>query len=91
MRVWVRVAATSIAVGDPKDPANFPAYRARVAAFFVQRPRDEWVAMFDGPDDNVHPVLDLAEAPEHAVTSDRVLLALVAVWVATFVAAVYVA
>ena len=32
-----------------------------------------------------------AEAPEHAVTSDRVLLALVAVWVATFVAAVYVA
>lgn len=32
-----------------------------------------------------------AEAPEHAVTSDRVLLALVAVWVATFAAAVYIA
>ena len=32
-----------------------------------------------------------AEAPEHAVTSDRVLLGIVAVWAATFAAAVYVA
>ena len=51
-------------LGDPHDRANWPAYRARLAELFATRTRDEWAAMFDGPDDTVMPVLDLEEAPQ---------------------------
>jgi alpha-methylacyl-CoA racemase len=53
-------------LGDPADRANWPAYRAHLAAIFATRTRDEWVAIFQGADDCVQPVLDLEEAPEHA-------------------------
>ena len=52
-------------LGDPADRANWPAYRERMAALFATRPRDAWVELFDGDDDNVQPVLDLLEAPHH--------------------------
>lgn len=52
-------------LGDLYDRANFPAVRSRMAALFVTKTRDEWVALFDGDDDTVQPVLDLEEAPSH--------------------------
>lgn len=47
------------------DRANWPALRAWMAGVLATRTRDEWVALFDGDDDCVQPVLDLAEAPDH--------------------------
>jgi alpha-methylacyl-CoA racemase len=58
-------------LGDGKDRANWPAYRERMAALFATRTRDEWVAIFDGDDDTVQPVLDLEEAPEHPQNRER--------------------
>ncbi len=48
------------------DEARWPALKARLAAAFAARPRDEWCRLFDGSDACVTPVLDLDEAPEHA-------------------------
>ena len=39
--------------------------KAEVAAAFAARPRDEWIALFEGKDACVAPVLSLGEAPEH--------------------------
>ncbi len=58
-------------LGDPQDRANWPAYRARVGEVFATKSRDEWAAIFDGPDDTVMPVLDLLEAPEHPQNVER--------------------
>ena len=52
-------------LGDPNDRAHWPAYRQRMTDLFLTRSRDEWVALFDGADDTVMPVLDLLEAPLH--------------------------
>jgi len=52
-------------LGDPNDRAAFPALRAWMAGLIASRTRDEWVALFDGDDDCVQPVLDLDEAPRH--------------------------
>jgi alpha-methylacyl-CoA racemase len=48
-----------------RDRAGWPALKAKVAAIFKTRTRDEWTALFDGTDACVAPVLSLAEAPEH--------------------------
>jgi alpha-methylacyl-CoA racemase len=47
---------------DRKDPAQWGALRARFAAVFAQRDRDEWAESF-GDDACVTPVLSFAEAP----------------------------
>jgi alpha-methylacyl-CoA racemase len=52
-------------VGDVNDPRNWPALRDWMGGIIAQRRRDEWVALFDGDDDCVQPVLDLLEAPSH--------------------------
>lgn len=39
--------------------------RAAIAARFLQRPRDEWAALFEKTDACVAPVLSLSEAPSH--------------------------
>ncbi|MFV0259162.1 MAG: CaiB/BaiF CoA transferase family protein [Acidimicrobiales bacterium] len=52
-------------LGDPDALAAWPAYRAWMADLIATRTRDEWVALFDGDDDCVQPVLDLLEAPTH--------------------------
>ena len=39
--------------------------KAEVAEAVAQRTRDEWVALFEGKNACVAPVLDLSEAPEH--------------------------
>ncbi len=52
-------------LGDPNDRANWPAFRAWMANLVAGRTRDQWMALFDGDDDCVQPVLELDEAPDH--------------------------
>ena len=47
------------------DIAAWPQLRETLAATFATRTRDEWVAVFDGTDACVAPVLSLTEAPAH--------------------------
>jgi alpha-methylacyl-CoA racemase len=47
---------------DRGDPRNWPELRARLAARFAERTRDEWAAVFAGGDACTEPVLSLAEA-----------------------------
>jgi alpha-methylacyl-CoA racemase len=52
-------------VPSRSDEANWPALKARFAAAFRTRTRDEWAEVFVGTDACVAPVLGLAEAPQH--------------------------
>jgi alpha-methylacyl-CoA racemase len=45
------------------DAASWPRLRALIGARVATRTRDEWVALFEGSDACVAPVLTLAEAP----------------------------
>jgi len=47
------------------DRATWPAMRARFAATFASRTRDEWCAVLEGTDACFAPVLEMDEAPEH--------------------------
>jgi alpha-methylacyl-CoA racemase len=47
------------------DRTRWPELKARFAAAFRARTRDEWAALFDGSDACVTPVLSLEEAPRH--------------------------
>jgi alpha-methylacyl-CoA racemase len=47
------------------DLRAWPRHRDAIAKVFAARPRDEWVARFDGTDACVAPVLSLVEAPHH--------------------------
>jgi alpha-methylacyl-CoA racemase len=49
-------------VPDRGDPQNWPELRARLAARFKERTRDEWAATFAGSEACVEPVLSLNEA-----------------------------
>ncbi len=50
----------------PQAPAEeWPARKAALAAVFRTRTRDEWMAVFEGSDACVAPVLDMDEAPRH--------------------------
>ncbi|MGY1680955.1 CaiB/BaiF CoA transferase family protein [Geodermatophilus sp. SYSU D01176] len=51
--------------GGQLDVARWPEQRARVAAAFAGRTRDEWADAFAGTDACVTPVLGLTEAPSH--------------------------
>jgi alpha-methylacyl-CoA racemase len=51
--------------------AEWPALKARVAAAFKARTRDEWTAIFDGTDACVSPVLSMKEAPIHPHNAAR--------------------
>jgi alpha-methylacyl-CoA racemase len=50
---------------DRDDPANWPRLKELFAKVFGSRSRDEWVAVFDGTDACVTPVLTFGEAREH--------------------------
>ena len=58
--------------------ADWPAQRERLAAVLRRRPRDEWVALFQGTDACVAPVLSWAEAPDHPQNRARGSFATVA-------------
>ncbi|MGH3930474.1 MAG: CaiB/BaiF CoA transferase family protein [Pseudonocardiaceae bacterium] len=47
------------------DRAGWPLLRERFTECFASRTRDEWVAVFDGSDACVAPVLSFGEVPEH--------------------------
>ena len=67
LRTFLAKAAVELPVelGDPDERARWPAFRAWMAVVIATRTRDQWVAVFDGDDDCVQPVLDLHEAPAH--------------------------
>jgi alpha-methylacyl-CoA racemase len=48
-----------------RNPAAWPDLRARLAALFLQKPRDEWAALFADSEACVTPVLDWQEAAHH--------------------------
>ena len=48
-----------------RDAAGWPDLRAKAAAIFVTKTRDDWCALLEGTDACVAPVLTLAEAPDH--------------------------
>jgi len=56
---------------DPYQPAGWPALRSRIAARIATRTRAEWLAVFDGSDACVAPVLSLVEAPDHPQLTAR--------------------
>lgn len=53
------------------DRADWPRQRDRVAALIAARDRDEWVALFEGLDACVAPVLSMGEAPHHPHNAAR--------------------
>ncbi|MTE01643.1 CoA transferase [Paracoccus sp. YIM 132242] len=53
------------------DRARWDDLRASIAARFMERTRDEWVAVFDGSDACVTPVLDMDEARDHPAAVAR--------------------
>jgi alpha-methylacyl-CoA racemase len=52
-------------LGIQNDPGHWPDMHARFAAVFRRRTRDDWMALFDGSDACVGPVLTFSEAAEH--------------------------
>ena len=56
---------------DRMDPAHWPAHKARLAAAFRTRTRDEWAAVFADSDGCVSPILSMAEAPAHPHVAAR--------------------
>jgi alpha-methylacyl-CoA racemase len=47
------------------DRSRWAGWKARMAAVFAQRTRDEWCAVMQGADACFTPVLDMGEAPDH--------------------------
>ncbi|HXY92164.1 MAG TPA: CaiB/BaiF CoA-transferase family protein [Acidimicrobiia bacterium] len=56
---------------DQADPATWPDAKARLAAVFKTKTRDEWCELLDGTDTCFAPVLTLAEAPAHPHNAAR--------------------
>jgi alpha-methylacyl-CoA racemase len=56
---------TEAGLPDRSDPAGWPVLRQRFTDAFANRSRDEWLAVFDGTDACVAPVLSFAEVPDH--------------------------
>jgi len=54
-----------------RDRARWPAMRARLAAVIAARPRAEWLALTEGSDACLAPVLGFAEAPAAPQASAR--------------------
>ena len=53
------------------DPAQWPQMRARLAAIFKTRDRDDWARLLEGTDACVAPVLTLTEARDHSHLAAR--------------------
>jgi len=53
------------------DQTQWPALKERFAAIFKEKTRDEWMAIFDGTDACVAPVLSIPEALEHPHNVER--------------------
>jgi alpha-methylacyl-CoA racemase len=58
-------------MGEQWDETRWPERRARVAAAFAAKPRDEWTAAFEGVDGCGAPVLDIDELAADPHLADR--------------------
>jgi alpha-methylacyl-CoA racemase len=56
---------TEASLPDRSDPAAWPVLRQRFTEVFASRGRDEWMAVFEGTDACVAPVLSFAEVSAH--------------------------
>ncbi|HEY7106653.1 MAG TPA: CaiB/BaiF CoA-transferase family protein [Acidimicrobiia bacterium] len=65
------VGADPDLVAHQSDPATWPEAKARLAALFRTRTRDEWCRILDGTDTCFAPVLSVREAPEHPQLAAR--------------------
>ncbi|CAM2160022.1 CaiB/BaiF CoA transferase family protein [Paraburkholderia tropica] len=54
-----------------RDRTHWPAIAARIEQIIATRERDAWVALFEGSDACVSPVLALSEAPHHPHNAAR--------------------
>ncbi len=59
------------ALPDRRDPSQWPQLRDRLAEVFATRSRDEWVAVFEGSDACVAPVLTYRESADHPHLRER--------------------
>ncbi len=67
----------ALAVPDPeefhpqRDQARWPRLKARLAGLFKTKPRAEWLAIFEGKEACVTPVLSMQEAVRHPDNAER--------------------
>jgi alpha-methylacyl-CoA racemase len=66
-----RLGLANEALPAQHDRAGWPALRARFAATFASRTRDEWVRAFEGSDACFAPVLTFAESAGHPHSAAR--------------------
>ena len=64
-QVLVDLLGFSSQESDRREPAAWPALRLRFQSTFASATRAQWMALFDGTDACVAPVLSMAEAPLH--------------------------
>ena len=62
---------TGAELPDQYDQTRWPELRGRLAEVFLTRTRDQWMAVFDGTDACVAPVLDFTEARDHPQMAHR--------------------
>lgn len=68
---FYRLLLDTCKIVDPQfehqwDRTHWPALKAKLAAVFRSRTRDEWCALLEGSDACFAPVLSMSEAPHHA-------------------------
>jgi alpha-methylacyl-CoA racemase len=66
-----RLGLAAASLPPQHDRARWPELRARFAAAFLQKTRDEWCAVFDASDACFAPVLSFAEARAHPHAAAR--------------------
>jgi alpha-methylacyl-CoA racemase len=67
---FYRLLLQKCGIDDPQfakqwERAEWPALKAKLAALFKTRSRDEWCALLEGSDACFAPVLSMSEAPRH--------------------------
>lgn len=70
-RLLERLGVTDLDPDAQFDPATWPRAKARLAALFRSRSREEWCRLLEGSDCCFAPVLDLDEAPRHPHNAAR--------------------
>jgi alpha-methylacyl-CoA racemase len=68
---FVRLLEPGDDLPEQYDRAGWPRLRAAFAAAFARRTRPEWIAVFEGTDACVAPVLSFAEATRHPHLAER--------------------
>jgi alpha-methylacyl-CoA racemase len=66
-----RIGLSGEALPPQYDRTRWPQLRARLAAVFASKTRDEWCAILEGTDACFAPVLDIEESPKHPHIAQR--------------------